>query len=108
MTKIFVNLIWSLGLTVTFFEKFVELATKAYPFRGVITIGMNPYPSWLNFIIPLNNALSSKWGIFILFILTLFATLYELKNLISKMTRKRQLHLMTKNSHFPLPKYCRY
>lgn len=89
MTKIFVNLILSLGLTVTFFEKFVELVTKAYPFRGVITIGMNPYPAWLNFIIPLNNALSSQWGIFILFILTLFTFLYELKNLISKMTKKK-------------------
>ena len=89
MTKIFVNLILSLGLTVTFFEKFVELITKAYPFRGVITIGMNPYPAWLNFIIPLNNALSSQWGIFILFILTLFTFLYELKNLISKMAKKK-------------------
>jgi len=89
MTRIFVNLILSLGLTVTFFEKFVELATKAYPFRGVITIGMNPYPAWLNWIIPLNNALGSQPGVFILFACSFFAFIFELLNLISKMSKKK-------------------
>ena len=93
MTRIFVNLILSLGLTVTFFEKFIELATKMYPQRGMITIGMNPYPSYLNWIITLNNALSSQRGVFILLILSLFAFLYELKNIVSKMKKKTETQI---------------
>jgi len=88
MIRAIINLILSFGLVVTFLGRFVELTTKLYPDTGLITIGRSTLPSWLAWVISVNNALGTKLGISILLVLTFIAFVYELVNTIRRVFKK--------------------
>jgi len=84
------NLILSLGLVLTFLERFVELTNKMYPNMSHLTIGMSTLPPSWDWVISVNNVLNTRDVIGIALILTLAAFVYEFINTLHKVFGKKE------------------
>jgi hypothetical protein len=91
MLKDIANILLSFGLTATFLTRLIEVTNQLFPSTSIITIGMSSLPSGLKWLVNLDNALSNKWAIAIICLLTFFTFVYELASLIIKILNKKKV-----------------
>lgn len=84
-----VYLILSFGLTGEFLRRFIELSNELFPNTSVITIGTSSLPSYLKWLIPLNELLSSRIAVLIMLILTFIAFIFAIYEIINKIKKQR-------------------